>query len=110
MYPLSLIKDLRYLELLAEMLLSLKYLGCENMREYQEGMNFIMKQQNKNVSFGDYERDRAYFNQQGIDINIKWYLHTTEVCLWALLTGEVTSELIIKPRISYGPLNVLVVI
>jgi hypothetical protein len=69
------------------MLLSLKYLGCDNMREYQEGMNFIMKQQNKNGSFGDYERDRAYFNQQGIDINIKWYLHTTEVCLWALLTG-----------------------
>ena len=26
--------------------------------------------------------------EKGIDIDIKWYLHTTEVCLWALLLEE----------------------
>lgn len=81
-------EDLRYLDLLAEVLISLKYLGCESMLEYQKGINFIMKHQNKNGSFGDYESYRAYFAQQGVDINIKWYLHTTEVCLWALLAGD----------------------
>lgn len=79
--------DLRYLELLAEMLVSLKYLDCENIPEYKRGINFIIEHQNKNGSFGDYERFRAHYAQQGVDIDIKWYLHTTEVCLWAVLLG-----------------------
>jgi hypothetical protein len=78
--------DLRYLDLLAEMLISLKYLNCENLPEYRKGIHFIINHQNKNGSFGDYERFRSYFAQKGVDIDIKWYLHTTEVCLWALLT------------------------
>ena len=81
--------DLRYLDLLAEMLVSLKYLNSENLPEYNKGIQFIVYHQNKNGSFGDYERFREYFVQQGVDIDIKWYLHTTEVCLWALLVGGV---------------------
>lgn len=81
-------EDLRYLDLLAEMLISLKYLDCENLPEYKKGIQFIISHQNKNGSFGDYERFRAYFAQQGVNIDIKWYLHTTEVCLWALLLEE----------------------
>jgi len=77
--------DLRYLDLLAEMLVSLKYLDCESLPEYKKGIHFIINHQNKNGSFGDYERFRSYFAQQEVDIDIKWYLHTTEVCLWALV-------------------------
>lgn len=77
--------DLRYLDLLAEMLVSLKYLNCENLPEYRKGIHFIINHQNKNGSFGDYEKFRAYFAQKSVDIDIKWYLHTTAVCLWALL-------------------------
>jgi len=80
--------DIRYLDLLAEMLVSLKYLDCENLPEYKRGIQFIINHQNKNGSFGDYERFKAYFTQQGVDIDIKWYLHTTEVCLWALLVED----------------------
>jgi len=81
-------RDIRYLDLLAEMLVSLKYLDCENLPEYKRGIQFIINHQNKNGSFGDYERFRAYFAQQGVDIDIKWYLHTTAVCLWALLVED----------------------
>lgn len=77
--------DIRYLDLLAEMLVSLNYLGCDNLPEYKRGVSFIINCQNENGSFGDYERFRSYFAQQGIDIDIKWYLHSTVVCLWALL-------------------------
>jgi len=78
-------RDLRYLDLLAEILVSLKYLGCDNLPEFNKGIQFIINHQNKNGSFGDYEGFREYFAKKGIDIDIKWYLHTTEVCLWAML-------------------------
>ena len=78
--------DIRYLDLLAELLVSLKYLNCDKLPEYERGIRFIINHQNKNGTFGDFEKFRSYYAKQGVDIDIKWYLHTTEVCLWALLT------------------------
>ena len=80
--------DLRYLDLLAEMLISLTYLHHQEVPEYKRGIHFIINHQNKNGSFGDYEGFRSHFAPQGVDIDIKWYLHTTEVCLWALLLED----------------------
>jgi len=78
--------DIRYLDLLAELLVSLKYLNCDKLPEYEDGIRFILSHQNENGTFGDFEKFRTYYATQGVDIDIKWYLHTTEVCLWALLT------------------------
>lgn len=77
--------DVRYLSLLSELLIALKYMKCNNSTEQKKGIDFIINHQNKNGTFGDFERFRSYFASQGVDIDIKWYLHTTLVCLWALL-------------------------
>ena len=77
--------DTRFLDLLAEMIVALNYLNCENSAKCDRGRRFIINHQMQNGSFGDYEAFRSYFSEQNVDINIKWYLHTTVVCLWALL-------------------------
>lgn len=74
------------IDLLAELVVCMKYLGFEDMNEYRTGLDYIVSNQNENGSFGWYEKEREKFKQEKsrYDVDIGGYLHTTEVCLWAL--------------------------
>lgn len=71
-------------DLLAELLMILTYLGFEDTEDYKVALEFLLNSQNPNGSFGDYEAGREYYKAKGIDIDVYLYLHTTEVSLRAL--------------------------
>ena len=73
-------------DLLAEALVCMRYLDFEAMPEYRKGLDYILTHQNPNGSFGSYERERAQMRltRPKYDVDLGGYLHTTEVCLWAL--------------------------
>jgi len=71
-------------DLLAELLMVMNYLNYRDMKEYETVLNYLLNNQNKNGSFGNYEGAREYYQELGIDIDIYLYLHTTEVTLRAL--------------------------
>ena len=71
--------------MVAELVSSLTYLGFENLPAYQTGVQFLLKSQNMNGTWGDYERQRS---KLGSDVDTKHYLHTTMVTLRALLESD----------------------
>jgi hypothetical protein len=75
------------IDLLAEFTVDMKYLGFESMPEYPKALTYILNNQNPNGSFGHYEDKRAVMRRikgPNYDLEIGGYLHTVEVCLWAL--------------------------
>jgi hypothetical protein len=73
-------------DLLAEVLWIMTYLGFQEIPEYNQALDYLLVSQNSNGSFGNYEDARKYYQEQGIniDVDILLYLHTTEVTLRAL--------------------------
>jgi hypothetical protein len=86
--------DERHLDNLAELVVCLGYMDGGSSAAFEAGIDYILGHQNNDGSFGDYERARDYFLQRGInyDVDIKQYLHTTEVCLWALAVALHNEE------------------
>lgn len=74
------------IDLLAEALVCMRFLDFEDMPAYRKGLDYILANQNPNGSFGRYEREREQMrvSRPRYDVDIGGYLHTTEVCLWAL--------------------------
>lgn len=71
-------------DLLAELIMIMTYLGFTEMDEYKLALDFLLNSQNANGSFGDYELAREYYDNLGISVDIQLYLHTTEVSIRAL--------------------------
>lgn len=72
------------IDLLAELVMTMTYLGLERETTYRTALGYLATNQNPDGSFGDYEKHRAHFDSVGIKVEIQLYLHTTRVCLWAL--------------------------
>ncbi len=70
------------LDLLAEVLSCCAYLGFTEDPSYQEAFQLILQSQNENGSWGDYESHRAVY---GDTLEVEGYLHTTLVCVQALV-------------------------
>ncbi len=69
------------IDILAELLLSMTFLGLQSDPAYIEGIDVLLDAQNPNGSWGDYEQFRANWGEY---LNVRIYLHTTLVSLWAL--------------------------
>lgn len=72
----------REVDLGAEFILCAAYLDFTDMQPYRDGLRFILGAQNKNGSWGDYERHRP---AMGDSVEQGLYLHTTMVALDALV-------------------------
>ncbi|MBI1747032.1 MAG: hypothetical protein HYR55_10645 [Acidobacteria bacterium] len=74
------------IDLLAEVIVCMRFLDFDALPEYRKGLDYILTQQNSNGSFGHYETQRQQMRttRPKYDVDIGGYLHTTEVCLWAL--------------------------
>jgi hypothetical protein len=70
------------LDLLAEVLSCRAYLGFTQDPSYQQAYALILASQNKNGSWGDYEQHRSVY---GDTLEVEGYLHTTLVCVQALI-------------------------
>ncbi len=70
------------LDLLAEVLSCRAYLGFTEDPSYQKAFALILESQNENGSWGDYEQHRAVY---GDTLEVEGYLHTTLVCVQALV-------------------------
>ncbi|HKI84519.1 MAG TPA: hypothetical protein VKA63_09300, partial [Candidatus Krumholzibacteria bacterium] len=57
-------------------------LGFTEDPSYQEAFALILESQNENGSWGDYEQHRAVY---GDTLEVEGYLHTTLVCVQALV-------------------------
>jgi hypothetical protein len=68
----------RNVDLLGELLASLRYLGDHDLPVYREGLRFLLASQRANGSFGDYERMRE---KRGDKLELDLYLHTTSVVM-----------------------------
>ena len=71
-------------DLLAELIMIMTYLGFHEMAVYKTGLEYLLANQNPNGSFGYYEGYRKVYADLGISVDIQLYLHTTEVTLRAL--------------------------
>lgn len=70
------------LDLLAEVLSCRAYLGYTEDPSYQQAYALILASQNENGSWGDYEQHRGVY---GDALEVEGYLHTTLVCVQALI-------------------------
>lgn len=68
-------------DLVAELISCQRYLRFTNLTTYQEGLLFLLKSQNTNGSWGDYEKNRE---KLGSYVDQNFYLHTTAVAIDAL--------------------------
>jgi hypothetical protein len=72
------------IDLLSELVMVMTYLSFYELNDYKRALEYILANQNKNGSFGNYEYAREYYSELGISVDIQLYLHTTEVTLRAL--------------------------
>jgi hypothetical protein len=72
-------------DLVAELLSSMAYLDLRNVPAYQSGIQFLVRSQNPDGSWGAYEAQRSSLAG---DTDTKLYLHTTMVALRALLQSN----------------------
>ena len=70
------------LDLLAEVLSCRAYLGFNEDPSYRQALGLILTSQNANGSWGDYEAHREVY---GDTLEVEGYLHTTLVCVQALV-------------------------
>ena len=68
----------REVDILGEILASMRYLGDHDLPVYREGLELLLRSQRPNGSFGDYERHRA---RRGALLELDAYLHTTSVAM-----------------------------
>lgn len=68
-------------DLVAELISCHRYLNFTDSPTYQEGLLFLLKSQNANGSWGNYEKNRERF---GSYVDQNFYLHTTSVVIDAL--------------------------
>jgi hypothetical protein len=73
------------LDLVAELVSCMTYLELHALPAYRTGVDFLLRSQNSNGTWGEYERHRATY---GDDVDPKLYLHTTMVTLRALLEAH----------------------
>ena len=74
--------DQRNVDLVAELVSAMTYLELHALPAYRTGIAFLLRSQNPNGTWGDYEQYRATY---GDGVDQKFYLHTTMVTLRALL-------------------------
>ena len=72
-------------DLVAELVSVMTYLELHTLPAYRTGIAFLLRIQNPNGTWGDYEQHRATY-ADGVDQ--KFYLHTTLVSLRALLEAH----------------------
>eukprot|EP00727_Mastigamoeba_balamuthi_P014045 m51a1_g9263 hypothetical protein (355) ;mRNA; f:68594-69823 len=88
-------------DIAAEYVMSLCYLGWTDVPAFERGVKYLLKAQNPNGSWGDYEKFRPHY---GNFIDAFGYLHTVGVSSEALVhvfeVGCGSCE--VKPR-PYGP-------
>jgi len=77
-------------DLAAEIVVSYPMLGRAGEPAYLEGLEFLVDSQNPNGSFGNWEGIRALAaaKKPRYDVDVGFYLHTTEVVIWALAGAE----------------------
>lgn len=82
------------MDLLAEVIVAMKYLEMHDAPAWQRAVNYIVDHQNVNGSFGSYEQQRQELASAGnpYDVDIGMYLHTTTVCLRAALQSDVVGH------------------
>jgi len=74
--------DVETLDLAAELLSCMTYLGLSGDPVYDRAVDYLLQRQNANGSWGDYEEFRA---EMGAYLDQHIYLHTTSVALVALV-------------------------
>jgi hypothetical protein len=72
-------------DLVAELLSAMAYLDLRSLPAYRTGIQFLLRSQNPNGTWGSYEAKRASL---GDGVDTKLYLHTTMVALRALLQSK----------------------
>jgi squalene cyclase len=72
-------------DLVAELLSAMTYLEFHTLPAYRKAVEFLLRSQNPDGTWGDYESQRATF---GDGVDQKFYLHTTMVTLRALLEAH----------------------
>ncbi len=72
-------------DLVAELLSSMAYLNFRNLPAYHSGIQFLVRSQNPDGTWGSYEEQQA--SSSG-DTDTELYLHTTMVALRALLQSD----------------------
>lgn len=74
------------MDILAELIISLHYLGIKNIKEYDAGIDFLLNNQNSDGSWGNYEKVEEYVKEfrPKYLVDVGQYLHTTEVVIGAL--------------------------
>jgi hypothetical protein len=72
-------------DLVAELVSVMTYLGFDDLPAYRAGVQFLLRSQNPNGSWGQYQKYRKTF---GDDLDAALYLHTTMVALRALLEWD----------------------
>jgi hypothetical protein len=77
--------DRRNVDLVAELVSAMTYLELDALPAYRTGIAFLLRSQNPNGTWGDYEQYRA---THGDGVDQKFYLHTTMVTLRALLEAH----------------------
>ena len=77
--------DRRNIDLVAELVSAMTYLELHALPAYRTGIAFLLRSQNPNGTWGDYEQYRATY---GDGVDQKFYLHTTMVTLRALLEAH----------------------
>lgn len=78
------------MDLLAEVIVAMQYLQMHDAPAWQRAVKYIVDHQNANGSFGSYEQQRQELAAAGkpYDVDIGMYLHTTAVCLRAILQSD----------------------
>jgi hypothetical protein len=80
------------MDILAELVMVMSQLGLDSRPDYLTTVNLLSLAQNPSGSFGNYEYLRQTAKAKGIDLDIQYYLHTTEVMLTALNTAHIHQE------------------
>jgi hypothetical protein len=75
------------LDIAAELLVNLVQLGEAESPIAQRALEFVLQEQNEDGSFGNYAAQEILLRKSNprYDIQVGGYLHTTYVCIWALL-------------------------
>jgi hypothetical protein len=68
----------RNVDLVGELLASLRYLGQSDLDVFRDGLRFLLASQRPNGAVGDYERLR---DRRGDRLELDLYLHTTSVAM-----------------------------
>jgi hypothetical protein len=82
--------DWRHIDVLAELVICLSYMGRPEDPLFAKGINRILAAQNDAGHFESFEQLSRIYKQKGIQYKDKGTnnIHTTEVCLWALAIAK----------------------